>query len=117
VVSESAQLSGGQRQRIALARAVFRRPRLLLLDDTTSALDPVVERTVVERLRAEYAGTDRHTTVVLVGHRAATISLADTVVYLDAGRIVAHGPHDVLSATVPGYRNLLGAYRMAGTLR
>ncbi|MFF0454448.1 ABC transporter ATP-binding protein [Nocardia africana] len=117
VVSESAQLSGGQRQRIALARAVFRRPRLLLLDDTTSALDPVVEQTVVERLRTEYAGTQRHTTVVLVGHRAATISLADTVVYLDAGRVVAHGPHEVLSATVPGYRNLLGAYRMAETVR
>ncbi|AHH17844.1 putative ABC transporter, ATP-binding/membrane protein [Nocardia nova SH22a] len=117
VVSESAQLSGGQRQRIALARAVFRAPRLLLLDDTTSALDPLVEQTVVERLRAEYAGPHRRTTVVLVGHRAATITLADTVVYLDAGRIVAHGPHDELSATVPGYRELVGAYGRAETLQ
>ncbi len=113
VVSESAQLSGGQRQRIALARAVFGGPRLLLLDDTTSALDPLVERTVVERLRTEYAGPDRRTTVVLVGHRAATISLADTVVYLDGGSVVAHGPHEELSATVPGYRKLVGAYDTA----
>ncbi|MGW4369505.1 ABC transporter ATP-binding protein [Nocardia takedensis] len=105
------QLSGGQRQRIALARAVFRRPGLLLLDDATSALDPLVEHAVVEALRAEYAGADRDTTVVLVGHRAATVALADTVVYLHAGRIVAVGTHADLLATEPGYAALLGAYR------
>ncbi|MCX4098540.1 ABC transporter ATP-binding protein [Nocardia sp. alder85J] len=117
VLSETVQLSGGQRQRIALARAVFRAPRLLLLDDATSALDPVVERIVIDRLRCRYAGADRRTTVVLVGHRAATVGLADTVVYLEAGRIVAHGPHDELARTVSGYRDLLGAYDTADCAR
>ncbi|MFF2083687.1 ABC transporter ATP-binding protein [Nocardia sp. NPDC058176] len=111
VLDENTQLSGGQRQRLALARAVFRRPGLLLLDDTTSALDPLVEHTVVERLRGEFAGEDRHTTVVLVGHRGATVALADTVVFLDDGRVRAHGPHAELLDTEPGYRALLGAYR------
>ncbi|MET7773324.1 ABC transporter ATP-binding protein [Nocardia sp. NPDC005366] len=110
VLSEDVQLSGGQRQRIALARAVFRRPGLLLLDDATSALDPLVERAVVDAVRTEYAGDERHTTVVLVGHRAATIAPADTVVFLEAGRIRARGPHHELLDTQPGYRALLGAY-------
>ncbi|MFE9581472.1 ABC transporter ATP-binding protein [Nocardia sp. NPDC006044] len=109
-LDEAGQLSGGQRQRIALARAVFRQPGLLLLDDATSALDPVVERAVVDGLRAEYAADDRRTTVVLVGHRAATITLADTVVLLDRGRVAATGTHADLLATVPGYRDLLDAY-------
>ncbi|MFR9768416.1 ABC transporter ATP-binding protein [Nocardia sp. SC052] len=109
-LSDTVQLSGGQRQRLALARAVFRRPGLLLLDDATSALDPLVERTVVEALRAEYAGDDRRTTVVLVGHRAATVGLADTVVFLAGGHIVAQGRHEDLLATEPAYRALLGAY-------
>ncbi|WP_051028028.1 ABC transporter ATP-binding protein [Nocardia higoensis] len=109
-LSDATQLSGGQRQRIALARAVYRRPGLLLLDDATSALDPLVERAVVDALRAEYGGDDRHTTVVLVGHRAATIALADTVVFLSGGRIVAQGTHEELLDTEPGYRALLGAY-------
>lgn len=112
-LSDTAQLSGGQRQRLALARAVFRRPGLLLLDDATSALDPLVERTVVDALRAEYAGDDRRTTVVLVGHRAATVGIADTVVFLADGRIVAQGKHEDLLATEPAYRALLGAYRDA----
>ncbi|MGW5570640.1 ABC transporter ATP-binding protein [Nocardia thailandica] len=110
VLDESTQLSGGQRQRIALARAVFRRPGLLLLDDATSALDPLVERAVVDALRAEYAGDDRRTTVVLVGHRAATVALADSVILLAGGRVAARGAHGELLATVPGYRALLGAY-------
>ncbi|MET8649949.1 ABC transporter ATP-binding protein [Nocardia aurea] len=114
VLGEDVQLSGGQRQRIALARAVFRRPGLLLLDDATSALDPLVEREVVDALRAEYAGDDRRTTVVLVGHRAATIALADTVVFLECGRIRAVGAHEELLDTEPGYSALLGAYRADG---
>lgn len=109
-LDETSQLSGGQRQRIALARAIFRRPGLLLLDDATSALDPLVERTVVDALREEYAGDDRRTTVVLVGHRAATVALADTVILLAGGRIVARGTHTELLDTVPEYRALLGAY-------
>lgn len=109
-ITEAVQLSGGQRQRIALARAVFRRPGLLLLDDATSALDPLVEHAVIDALRQEYAGDQRRTTVVLVGHRAATIGLADTVVFLEGGRMIAQGDHRELLDAEPAYRALLGAY-------
>jgi ABC-type multidrug transport system fused ATPase/permease subunit len=99
-------LSGGQRQRLALARALVRRPRLLLLDDATSAVDPRIEAQILAGLRA--AGTD--TTVVVVAYRMATIALADEVVYLEHGRVVARGPHDELLATSEGYRTLVTAY-------
>ena len=75
-------LSGGQRQRIALARALVRRPALLLLDDTTSALDPATEGAVLGNLRGALAGT----TVLMVASRPSTIALADDVVYLERGR-------------------------------
>jgi ATP-binding cassette subfamily B protein len=99
-------LSGGQRQRIALARALVRRPSLLLLDDTTSALDPATESRVLGSLRSALAGT----TVVLVASRPSTIALADEVAYLADGRVVAHGAHTELMATEPGYRMLVEAF-------
>ena len=99
-------LSGGQRQRIALARALVRRPRLLLLDDATSAVDPRVEAQILEGLR----GAGESATVVVVAYRMATIALADEVVYLEHGRLVARGTHDELVATTPGYRTLVTAY-------
>jgi ATP-binding cassette subfamily B protein len=99
-------LSGGQRQRIALARALVRRPALLLLDDTTSALDPATEARVLGSLRSALAGT----TVVLVASRPSTIALADEVAYLADGRVVAHGAHIDLMATQPGYRMLVEAF-------
>jgi ABC-type multidrug transport system fused ATPase/permease subunit len=99
-------LSGGQRQRIALARALARRPDLLLLDDTTSALDPATEQSVLDNLRSSLA----HTTVVMVASRPSTIALADEVLFVEQGRIVAHGPHDRLMAEVPQYRHLVEAF-------
>jgi ABC-type multidrug transport system fused ATPase/permease subunit len=99
-------LSGGQRQRVALARALSRRPGLLLLDDTTSALDPATEQAVLDHLRRELA----ETTVVMVASRPSTIALADDVVYVDGGRIAAHGTHDELMASVPAYRELVEAF-------
>ncbi len=102
-------LSGGQRQRIALARAVVRRPRLLVLDDATSAVDPQVEQRILAGLRSSGAAS----TVVVVAYRRATIALADEVVYVEQGRVVGRGSHEHLRETVPGYRDLVSAYERA----
>lgn len=102
-------LSGGQRQRLALARALLRRPRLLLLDDATSAIDPVVERRILDGLRAEL-----DTTTLVVAHRVATIRLADEVLFLEAGRVAGSGTHDELLASDERYAALVRAYELAG---
>ncbi|MEU9836791.1 ABC transporter ATP-binding protein [Streptosporangium sp. NPDC048047] len=101
-----ASLSGGQRQRLALARALVRRPRLLVLDDATSSVDPQVEGKILYGLR----DAARSSTVVVVAYRMATIALADEVVYLEHGRVVDHGPHEELIGRCEGYRNLVTAY-------
>lgn len=101
-----ASLSGGQRQRIALARALIRRPRLLILDDATSAVDPSVEAQILRRLRS----ADLPSTVVLVAYRPSSIRLADEVVFVEAGRVSAQGAHDHLMASQSGYARLVRAY-------
>jgi ATP-binding cassette, subfamily B, bacterial len=98
-------LSGGQRQRLALARALLRRPGLLLLDDATSAVDPTIEQQILDGLR-----TGLPATTLIVAHRVSTIALADRVVFMDGGRIAASGSHDHLVATVPAYAVLARAY-------
>ncbi|MCZ2857011.1 ABC transporter ATP-binding protein [Blastococcus sp. VKM Ac-2987] len=109
VGERGASLSGGQRQRLALARAVVRRPRLLVLDDATSAVDPAVEARILDALR----GSETPTTVVVVAYRQATIALADEVVWLADGRAVARGTHAELIDRVPGYAALVRAYSQA----
>lgn len=99
-------LSGGQRQRLALARALVRRPRLLVLDDATSSVDPAVEAAILRGLRSADLGS----TVVVVAYRRATISLADEVVYVEHGRVLARGDHADLVASTPGYAMLVNAY-------
>jgi ATP-binding cassette subfamily B protein len=106
VGERGASLSGGQRQRLALARAVIRRPRLLVLDDATSAVDPAVEARILDALRA----SEEPSTVVVVAYRQATIALADEVVWIEQGRALARGTHEQLLAEVPGYAALVKAY-------
>lgn len=105
-------LSGGQRQRLSLARAVVRRPRLLVMDDATSAVDPDVEARILAALRSDRTGPGA-ATVIVVAYRKATIALADEVVYLAGGRVADHGTHADLLARNPAYADLVNAYENA----
>jgi ATP-binding cassette, subfamily B, bacterial len=96
-------LSGGQRQRLSLARALVRRPDVLILDEATSALDAVTEERVQENLRG------LRCTRIVVAHRLSTIVEADKIVVLEQGRVVAVGRHGDLAAESPVYRELLRA--------
>jgi ABC-type multidrug transport system fused ATPase/permease subunit len=104
-------LSGGQRQRLSLARALVRRPRLLVMDDATSAVDPEVEARILAALR------DLGSTILVVAYRKATIGLADEVIYLAGGRVVDHGTHAELLARSHGYADLVNAYEQAAAER
>jgi ATP-binding cassette subfamily B protein len=113
-------LSGGQRQRLTLARALAGSPRVLVLDDATSAVDPRVEAAILRGLRRAQASTvdgEAPPTVLVVAYRRATIALADEVVFLDHGGVVARGPHEHLLATVPAYAELVTAYERADAER
>ena len=101
-------LSGGQRQRLSLARALVRHPRLLIMDDATSAVDPEVEARILGALRSRDSNGDN--TIVVVAYRKATIALADEVVYLRNGRVADQGTHTELLARSPGYADLVNAY-------
>ncbi len=96
-------LSGGQRQRIAIARAILADPRVLILDDATSAVDATTEH----EIRAALAEVMRGRTTLVIAHRPATIALADRVALVDAGRVSELGTHAELLARSPRYRSLL----------
>ncbi|MFF2748238.1 ABC transporter ATP-binding protein [Kitasatospora sp. NPDC058048] len=96
-------LSGGQRQRIALARAILTDPRILLLDDATSAVDPQIEAEIHDALRSVMTGR----TTLLIAHRRSTLQLADRIAVLERGRLLDLGTHEELEARCPQYRALI----------
>ena len=96
-------LSGGQRQRVALARTVLTDPRVLILDDATSAIDVQTEENIHRGL--VHLMSDR--TTIVIAHRLSTISLADRVVLMEGGKVVADGTHAHLLATEPRYTAIL----------
>jgi len=98
-------LSGGQRQRIAIARAILSDPRVLILDDATSSVDPTKEHEIRDALTEVMKGR----TTIVIAHRPATIALADRVVLLDEGRIVDEGTHADLLVSSERYRDVLAA--------
>ena len=100
-------LSGGQRQRIAIARAIVSDPRILVLDDATSAVDPSKEHEIRQAMATVMKGR----TTIVIAHRAGTIALADSVVLLDGGRVVAVGTHEELLLNDERYQNVLAGWQ------
>ena len=96
-------LSGGQRQRVALARALVTDPRVLVLDDATSAIDPRLEAEIHAALREVMRGR----TTLIIAHRRSTLNLADRIVVMDGGRIADSGTHEELTERCPLYRQLI----------
>ncbi len=99
------RLSGGQRQRIGIARALYKQARVLVLDEATSSLDTVTERSVMDAIE----GLDRELTVLVIAHRLSTVMRCDTIVQLERGRIVAQGTYDELLESSHSFRQLARA--------
>jgi ATP-binding cassette subfamily B protein len=101
----AANLSGGQRQRIAIARALLRRPAMLIFDEATSALDVETEAEIQRNLECAAEGR----TLIVVSHRLAAVRSMDAILVLEDGRVAGHGTHGQLMASCPAYRQLWAA--------
>ncbi|WNG33007.1 ABC transporter ATP-binding protein [Archangium violaceum] len=107
-------LSGGQRQRLAIARALLTEPRLLILDDSTSAVDAETEAAIQGALDRLMRGT--HRTALVIAQRISTVRDADLILVLDEGKVVAQGNHEQLLASSPLYNEILGSQLQPGTV-
>jgi ATP-binding cassette subfamily B protein len=105
--------SGGQKQRISLARALVKKPKILILDDTTSALDLLTEAKVQENLRRNY----KNTTKVIISQRISSVRNADKILVLDNGQIVSQGTHDHLVKHSAVYRKIVESQLGIGGLK
>jgi ATP-binding cassette subfamily B protein len=103
VGQEGLSLSGGEEQRILIARAIYKNPGFLFLDEGTSALDANNERRIMENLQLVFRGK----TVLIIAHRLSTVKNADQIIVLDQGRIVEEGKHNTLIAKKGHYFNLV----------
>lgn len=110
IAEKGASLSGGQKQRMSVARAVVRRPEILILDDSTSALDLATEA----KLRAALAEEFRGTTVIMIAQRIASVRDADRIAVIEGGTIVACAPHDELMRTSEAYRDIYNSQMKNG---
>src|SRR3970282_1459140 len=106
-------LSGGQRQRLALARAFLTNPRILILDDSTSAIDSATEDQIQQAIFRAAEGR----TTLLITHRLSQIRWADQIVVLRKGRIAAIGRHEQLMATTEAYRRIFARYQSSESCR
>lgn len=97
------ELSGGQKQRLLIARAIYKNPQILFLDEATSSLDANNERCIVEKLKEYTTGR----TVIIAAHRLSTVRQADKILYMESGEIVEEGTHDELVALKGGYYSLV----------
>ena len=109
--TDGAGISQGQKQRILIARAIYRNPDFIFLDEATNSLDATNERLIVENLKDFYRGR----TVVVVAHRLSTVRDADNIIVLDKGRIVEEGSHEDLIARQGFYYSLIRNQLELGT--
>ena len=101
-------VSGGQKQRISIARALLRNSPILILDDSVSAVDTATEKTILENLRKTRAGK----TTLLIAHRISTIQTLDKIIFIEDGRVLGVGHHDVLYETLPAYRRMVDLQKL-----
>ena len=99
------RLSGGERQRLAIARAILKKPKLLIMDEPTSSLDSITERAIREALASMRSGDSKATTIV-IAHRLSTILAADKILVLERGRCIDSGRHSELLGRCELYRRL-----------